>query len=238
MQDHDVETTQLHPGVDVHEPKGTTRAVVVVLHGGKADSYEPSEPSHLSSRRMDPFVHALHKQGRKHGVAVWKVRYRVRGWNGSDRSPARDAQWVLDEVRRRCGDLPVVLVGHSMGGRAAVRVLGDPAVVGAVLLCPWLPQEPVEGARGKRVLVAHGIIDRWTSPRETRAWADAARPLAAGLTYVRVRATGHFMLRRSRLWTDLAVGAALSWLGADPSVGRVATNVLHEAAAGTPTLTV
>jgi hypothetical protein len=125
-----------------------------------------------------------------------------------------------------------------MGGRAAVHVLGDPSVIGAVLLCPWLPHEPFEGAAGKRVLVAHGFIDRWTSPRETREWAAAARPLARSLTYVRVRRTGHFMLRRAGLWTDLAVGPALTWLGAHPSVGRAATKVLAEAAAGTPLTTV
>ena len=58
----DVQTA--HPNVEVHEPKATTRAVVVVLHGGKADSYERSEPRHLSSRRLDPFVHALHRRCR------------------------------------------------------------------------------------------------------------------------------------------------------------------------------
>ena len=231
-------TTDLQPSVEVHEPDGTTTAVVLVLHGGKADSFERSEPSHLSSRRLNPFVRAVHRQGRAHGVAVWKVRYRVRGWNGRERSPAQDAQWALDEVRRRHGDVPVVLLGHSMGGRAAVHVLGDPSVVGLVALAPWLPHEPFEGAWGKRVVIAHGIVDRWTSPRETREWARAARPLAASLTYVRVRRTGHFMLRRAGLWTDLAVGFTLSWLGADPSVGRVAANVMREAAAGASELTV
>ena len=238
MTDLDAPRTHLHPGVDVHPARGRTRAVVLVLHGGKADSFEQSEPSHLSSRRLNPFVRAVHRQGRDHGVAVWKVRYRVRGWNGPQRSPAQDAQWALDEVRRRHGDVPVVLLGHSMGGRAAVHVLGDPAVIGMVALCPWLPHEPVEVAWGKRVVIAHGTVDRWTSPRETRDWATAARPLAASLTYVRVRRTGHFMLRRSALWTDLATGFALSWLGVDPSVGRAATNVLAEAAAGAPLLTV
>lgn len=231
-------TTDLRPSVEVHEATGTTRAVVLVLHGGKADSFDPSEAAHLSSRRINPFVRALHRQGRKHGVAVWKVRYRVRGWNGGERSPARDAQWALEEVRRRHGDLPVVLVGHSMGGRAAVHVLGDPSVIGLVALCPWLPHEPVRGAQGKKVVIAHGIVDRWTSPRETFAWAEQARPLAASLLYVRVRRTGHFMLRRAGLWTDLAVGFTLSWLDLDPSVGRVGSNVLSEAAAGATTLTV
>jgi len=233
-----VTKTALHPGVEVHEAHGPTTGVVVVLHGGKADSYERSEPQHLSSRRVNPLVRALHRQGRKHGVAVWKVRYRVRGWNGRDRSPAQDAAWALEEVRRRHGDVPVVLVGHSMGGRAAVHVLGDASVIGAVLLCPWLPHEPVDGARDRRLLVAHGFVDRWTSPRETREWATAARPLARSLTYVRVRRTGHFMLRRAGLWSDLAVGPALTWLGLDPSVGRAAAKVLAEAAQGTPLLTV
>ena len=231
-------TTDLQPSVEVHEPDGTTTAVVLVLHGGKADSFEQSEPTHLSSRRLNPFVRAVHRQGRAHGVAVWKVRYRVRGWNGRERSPAQDAQWALDEVRRRHGDIPVVLLGHSMGGRAAVHVLGDPSVIGLVALAPWLPHEPFDGAWGKKVVIAHGVIDRWTSPRETREWAAAARPLAASLTYVRVRRTGHFMLRRAGLWTDLAVGFTLSWLGLDPSVGRVAANVMRQAAAGATDLTV
>jgi dienelactone hydrolase len=230
--------TALRPGIEVLPAKGTTRAVVLVLHGGKADSYEPSEEVHLSRRRVNPFARAVHREGAAAGVAVWKVRYRVRGWNGRDRSPAQDAQWALEEVRRRHGEVPVVLLGHSMGGRAAVHVLGDPSVIGMVALCPWLPHEPLEGARGKRVVIAHAVVDRWTSPRETLAWATAARPLASSLLYVGVRRTGHFMLRRSGLWTDLAVGFALTWLGLDPSVGRATTKVLSEAAAGATTLTV
>ena len=229
---------QVQPDVGVLPAQGETRAVVLVLHGGKADSYERSQPKHLSRRRLGPFARAVHGQSAAHGIAVWTVHYRYRGWNGSDRSPARDAAWALDEVRRRHGDVPVVLLGHSMGGRAAVHVLGDPSVTGAVLLCPWLPNEPVRGAAGKRVLIAHAITDRWTSPAETWEWAEAARRVGAAVTYVRVRATGHFMLRRAGLWTDLAVGPTLDLLGVDPSVGRAATNVLTEAAQGATTLTV
>lgn len=235
---HDTTRTVLHPGVEVHPARGETTAVVLVLHGGKADSYEMSEPNHLSSRRINPFVRALHRKGAAHGVAVWKVRYRVRGWNAPEKSPAQDAAWALEEVRRRHGPVPVVLLGHSMGGRAAVHVLGDPSVVGMVALCPWLPHEPVAGARGKRVAIAHATVDHWTSPRETRTWAAEAASLADALIYVSVDHTGHFMLRRARLWTDLATGFALTWLGIDPSVGRTATNVLVSAAAGATTLEV
>lgn len=229
---------ELEPGVEVLPAEGTTRAVVLVLHGGKADSFEASEASHLSRRRLEPFAKALHRQGAASGVSVWQLRYRYRGWNGAHRNAAHDAQWALDEVRRRHGEVPVVLLGHSMGGRAAVHVLGDRSVVGMVALCPWLPNEPFQGAAGKKVAVVHAVGDRWTSARESRAWATAAAQLAASMLYVQVRHSGHFMLRRSGLWTDLATGLTLGLLGVHPSVGRAATNVLSEASGGATALSV
>ena len=235
MTELDVPRTDRQPGVTVLPAQGETCAVVLVLHGGKANSYDPSDRTHLSSVRMKPFATELHREGAERGVAVWRLRYRVRGWNAPERSPALDAQWALEEIRRRHGDVPVILLGHSMGGRAAVHVLGDPSVTAMVALCPWLPDEPVAGARGKRILLAHAKVDRWTSTQETFRWAEQARPLAQSLTYVSVSGTGHFMLRRWRLWRDLATGFALGAVEhtrVDPSVGRIAANVLSEAAAG------
>jgi dienelactone hydrolase len=224
-----LERTAAAPGVFVHEAKGTTRAVVVMLHGGRAESLELSEPKHLSSRRMLPFAWSLRRRGAAHGVAVWRVRYRVRGWNGEERSPVADARWALDRVREQHGDVPVVLFGHSMGGRTAVNVLDDPQVKAALLLAPWLPHEPIEGARDKSVLVVHGAVDKWTSPRQSREWAEKARPLARVVTYIQLKRTGHFMLRRARLWTDLAVGFSLTELGVDVRVGRRAQRLLEQA---------
>lgn len=238
MREMEAAPAGLRAGVQVLPAKGTVRGIVLVLHGGKANSLEASAPGDLSRRRLNPIAKAVHRQSAAHGVAVWKVQYRLRGWNHPAKDPAQDAHWALEEIRRQHGDVPVVLLGHSMGGRAAVQVLGDPSVIGMVALCPWLPHEPVVGARGKKVVIAHAIVDRWTSPRETDEWAAAARKLASTLLYVRVRRTGHFMLRRSGLWSDLASGFSVTWLGGHPSVGRVATNVLKEAAAGATTLTV
>ena len=238
MTDADVRVTPEAAGVHIRPAEGTTRAVALLLHGGKEASYDRSDPMHFSARRMRPFARALHRQGARHGLAVWTVAYRVRGWNAPERSPVRDARWALQEVRTRHGDVPVVLVGHSMGGRAAVHVLGEPNVVAMIGLAPWLPDEPVDGAEDRDVLIAHGIIDRWTSPRASQAWAEQARPHARSLTYVRVRRSGHFLLRRARLWTDLTVAFVLKKLGVEASVGRAASKVLVEAAAGATTLTV
>lgn len=198
----------MRPSVKVLAARGATRAVVVVLHGGMERSVEPSERTHAASLRMKPIARAV----RSPGTAVWRVRYRVRGWNAPERSPVADAHWALDEVRRRHGDVPVVLLGHSMGGRAAVHVLGDPSVVGMVALCPWLPSEPVAGARGKRVVVAHSLDDATTSPAESLAWATAAAQLATSVSYVAVRASDHAMVKRFRVWHRLAAASVLDVL--------------------------
>lgn len=211
---------------------------MLLLHGGQERSYRADGPRTLSSARMRPFARAIHGEGADHGVAVWSVSYRVRGWNDEDMSPVHDARWALEEVRRRHGAVPVVLVGHSMGGRTAVRVLDDASVVGMVGLAPWLPDEPAGLARDRRVLLAHGAADRVTDPDRTLAWAEAARPAARSVTYVRLRASGHLLLRRAGLWTDLAVGFSLASLGIEPAVGRVASRVLAAVAAGAGTLTV
>jgi len=187
---------------------------------------------------MGPFAKVIHRQAGEHGVAVWSVLHRFRGWNDADMSPVHDARWALEQVRQQHGDVPVVLLGHSMGGRTAVRVLDDPSVVAMVGLAPWLPDEPVEVASDRTVAIVHGTSDHTTSPRQTRRWADQARPLARSVVYVRMRHAGHFLLRRVGLWTDLATGFTLTFLGLEPRIGTAATKVLSAAHGGEDTLTV
>jgi dienelactone hydrolase len=218
---------ELRPGLRVRAARGGTRAVVLLLHGGKENSFEPSEPLHLSRRRMTPFARALHRAGRGHGVAVWSLAYRVRGWNGDEMSPVPDARWALDQVRSAHGEVPVVLVGHSMGGRVAAAVLDDPSVVAMVGMAPWLPtDEPVRARARHHVLLAHGSRDTTTSPAKTLAWAERARQAGATVTFAQVAGGGHALIRRARLWTDLAVGFALRELGVLLPVGRTAETVL------------
>ena len=200
--------------VDVRAAQGRTRAVVLVLPGGRADSLEPTPRRHLAGARMLPFAAALHRRGAGHGVEVATLRYRVRGWNGALMSPVADAEQSLDDIRRRHGPVPVVLVGHSMGGRVAMRVGGDASVVAAVGLAPWLPDgEPVAQLAGRRVLLAHGNLDRVTSPRATRRFAEAAAAHGVAVDFVLVRGETHALLLRAPTWQRLVNGFVLDVLG-------------------------
>ena len=125
-------------------------------------------------------------------------------------SPVADARWALDEVRRRHGDVPVVLAGHSMGGRTALRVADDDSVRGVVALAPWLfDSEPVEQLAGRRVLIVHGTRDGVTSPRASRRYADRARAITDNIEYVAIRGETHAMLLRSRTWNRLTTNFVL-----------------------------
>ncbi|WP_245879266.1 alpha/beta fold hydrolase, partial [Streptomyces reticuliscabiei] len=94
-------------------------AAVVVLHGGQADSDRRARPWQLAALRMDPFVRAVTAALPGQDVLVAQVRYRLRGWNGSRADPVRDTHRALDELAELAGPVPIVLLGHSMGGRAA-----------------------------------------------------------------------------------------------------------------------
>lgn len=214
--------SDLWPEVAAQESRGVTRAVALVLPGGKARSEGPMSPRQLTAVRMRPFAAALHRAGRDGGLAVWSLRYRFRGWNGPAMSPVADARWALDEVRRRHGEVPVVLVGHSMGGRTAIRVAGDPLVRGVVALAPWVENgDPVAQLAGRSLLVVHGDRDTVTSPEASRALAAAAAVVTAPVARVRVRGDVHPMLLRWRTWHRLSTGWGLATVGLRPMPAKL-----------------
>jgi alpha-beta hydrolase superfamily lysophospholipase len=188
-------------------PSGPTRGVALVLHGGKSHSFEPVQATHLSPARMVPFARHLHAAGRKHGLAVWILRNSVRGWNGEDMTPLKDARWALAKVRAEHPGVPIYLLGHSMGGLTAICAADEPNVDAVVALAPWLDDAtPASAVAGRKVLIVHGNEDRWTSPSASLRFARRAAPGAAELRYVSLRGAGHFMLRRVGLWHRLATG--------------------------------
>ena len=140
------------------------------------------------------------------------MSYRVRGWNGGD-GPVEDARWALEQVRRELGDLPVVLLGHSMGARTAIHVADDERVVGVVGLAPWWPaDEPVEALRGKHLVGAHGRRDRITSYSQSERFVERAATVTASAEHVDMGPLGHYLLRRAGAWNEVARSAVLAML--------------------------
>jgi predicted esterase len=199
---------------DVEDP----RALILMLHGGKADGHAPVDDRSASWRRSRWMMTHITGRANRAGVGVWLLRYGVRGWNAraaSGPTPVPDARWALDEVRRELGDLPVVLLGHSMGARTAVAVADDPNVTGVVALAPWLPaDEPNAVLRGKHLAAAHGRADKITSARATREFVRRAEAVAASTEFRDMGRVGHYMFRRIPAWNDFAVSRSLAQVDA------------------------
>jgi dienelactone hydrolase len=230
------------PVLRVQAPNGPVTAIALVLHGGQSVSAAPVPRWAPAALRMIPFAVALRSRGRAHGLVVARLRYRQRGWNGAAQSPAGDAAWALDQLSRRYPDVPIGLIGHSMGGRAAFYVAGHPDVESVVGLAPWIePTDAVEPLRGRRLLIIHGDQDRNTSPIQSARFAERARAEARQATYLQIQGEQHAMLRRAPLWHDLAVGftvGALLDLDAEGTTNPVVTNAVRKALSGEHTLVV
>lgn len=185
-------------------PRTGVTGAVLVAHGGQSVSTRPASPAQLAVLRMIPVARVIRQALRGTGVVVCRPRYRLRGWNDEQASPVPDLRAALDQIMAQFGDIPVVLVGHSMGARAAMRVAGHPAVTAVAGLAPWLPPgEPVAQLAGRRILLAHGTSDRITRPADTWLYAEQAR-LVTDVTVLEVRGGDHAMLRRAQLWHRIA----------------------------------
>jgi pimeloyl-ACP methyl ester carboxylesterase len=190
------------PYVELPERSTPPRAAVLVLHGGKADSRAPVEAGQLAVRRMQPFVRDLTALG--DDLAVAQLRYRLRGWNGTGEDALADVAFALEQVDTRYGAVPVVLVGHSMGGRAALRSAGHATVRGVVALAPWLPGvEPVEQLAGRDLVVLHGTRDMTTSPRASARFVEQAEPVSRRAVCLHVPWSGPGMVLRASTWQRL-----------------------------------
>ena len=203
--------------LEARPAKGDTRGVAVFCHGGAVTKLEPPRERALSLVRMRAIEQYVHDTCADRGIATYLVRYRLAGWNGAAADAYTDVHWSLDQVRAEHGhDVPVVLVGHSMGGRAALRAGGEPHVRSVCALAPWTPPgEPVAHLRDQTVAILHGRGDRWVpaslsadfAVRAQRAGARVARFTVAG---------GHSMLRRAPLWHTFVRDVVLAGTGLEP----------------------
>ena len=203
------------PTVSRIDGRGPARGAVLVLHGGTPRSVAPVSTTNLSWRRAGALQRALASSLRKEGVDVWLLRYGQRGWNDlSAPAPVADARWALDEIRSHA-DVPIAIVGHSMGARTGARVADDHSVRGLVGLAPWFPPgEPVGALRGKDLVVAHGRSDRITSYAASQDFVRRARAVTRHAEFHDMGPVGHYLLKNVGAWNDLAVAGAREILAA------------------------
>ncbi len=218
------------PYLEAVEPEHTApSAVVLVLHGGRSQSRDSGARKRLTYRRMVPFATMLARHGE--GTAVFILRYRYRGWNAPAKDPLRDAQWALDELGVRYPGIPVVLLGHSMGGRAALAAAGARNVVAVCALAPWLDNsDPVAQLAGRTVLIAHGDRERWTDPRASFDYAVRAKERGVRICRFDVHGAGHYMISRAGEWQSLVRRFVLGELGIEPADPDI-TNALAQTTA-------
>ncbi|MEU5774518.1 alpha/beta fold hydrolase [Streptomyces venezuelae] len=199
------------------------RAAVLLLHGGREHGTSTPPALNLPGLRMRPFARALRKAFGARGVAVGQVRYRCRGWNGDREDAARDASRALADLAPRIGDAPVVLVGHSMGARAALHAAGHASVLAVVGLAPWCPPgDPVTHLRDRGVVLLHGDRDGTTDPAESADYAARASAAGAAAALVTMDGGDHAMLRHAPAWHALTTATVGALLGLGPVPGEVA----------------
>jgi len=181
--------------VAVREPAHAD-GVVLVLHGGASRGERVMvSPTQLSVIRMIPTARAVARAGRGR-LAVYRLLNSYRGWD-SEHTPVTDTDWAIERVRERYADAPVGLVGHSLGGRAALVAGDNPAVGSVVGLNPWLYRDDAADLAGRRVLFVHGARDRVASPSRAEA---VARRLSGGteVGFIAIPDGKHAMLRHGR----------------------------------------
>jgi pimeloyl-ACP methyl ester carboxylesterase len=210
------------PRLDAHPADGRTAAVALFCHGGTVASIQPPRERALSLIRMRAVEQFVSTAAPGRGLTTYLLRYRVAGWNGTAADAYADVRWGLQRIRTEHGDVPIVLVGHSMGGRAALRAGGEPQVGTVCALAPWTPPgEPVAHLRDRTVAILHGRGDRWVPAAQSAEFAVRAQEAGAHVARFTV-AGGHSMLRRAQVWHTFVRDVVLAGAGLAPMRADVA----------------
>ncbi|WP_132991920.1 alpha/beta hydrolase [Gordonia zhaorongruii] len=178
---------------------------VLVLPGGTDFSYRPFSPFQPSALRMYPFTASIAARFGPR-VRVHQTGYRVRGWNGGQASPMPYARHALTRLTRDHPDIPVAIVGHSMGGRIAALLGADERVTDILALAPWWQFADWRRIHDDaRVLAVHGDADRVTRSRRTEKGIRELVERGVDATYIRVPGGAHPMLDHLGLWHSTAL---------------------------------
>jgi alpha-beta hydrolase superfamily lysophospholipase len=209
--------------IDVTVPADPA-GVVLVLHGGASRGRAMAvSPAQLSVLRMIPIASRIARaaEGR---LAVLRLLNSQRGWN-TGHTPLQDVEWALTEVAQRLGaELPMCLVGHSLGGRAALLAAAQPQVRGVVALAPWVEAtDDAAGVHDTPIVIVHGDADQIASPERSE---QVARKLAhtTPVSYVSVKGGTHAMLGRRDAFDGLAA-RCVAWMLLDRVEGEIVQRI-------------
>ncbi len=205
----------------------TTRApqnpegLVLLLHGGGARRDRTAvSPTQLSVLRMVPIAHRIARAGRGR-LTVVRLLNSARGWD-TRHTPVHDVAWALEQLREQHGaDLPIGLVGHSLGGRAALMSAGHDGVRSVVALNPWIDARDRVDLDGRPALVVHGTEDRVADPGRAAALTRSLA-LSGPVGFLRVSGGRHSMLRHRGVFEQAAADFARATLLGDQVTGPVA----------------
>ncbi|MEJ7832029.1 MAG: alpha/beta fold hydrolase [Nocardioides sp.] len=215
-------TPRLIETLTPQQPEG----VVLVLHGGANREGNPMvSPTQLSVIRMIPVARRLARAGRGR-LAVFRLLNSHRGWD-THTTPVDDVAWALRQLVERYAGVPVGLVGHSLGGRAALLAGGRHGVRSVVALNPWVYPTDTADLSGRRVLIVHGTADRIAQASRSEA---VARRLGAftEVGYISIEGGKHAMLSHGADFEKAAAAfTTAALLGLDsaatesPAVARI-----------------
>lgn len=165
-----------------HGPSGAVRGVVVLLHGGSGDATGVRDVGSWNPayKRMSYLHWCIRNEMKSHGLALWVLRFRHFNWATDPGAPGatqvEDVRSAIGLAESLHGDVPVVLVGHSMGARVAVRASDSESVAGVVGLAPWWPaDEPTTPIMGRQLAAAINPKDPVAKREEVELFAERAR---------------------------------------------------------------
>ncbi|GAB49951.1 dienelactone hydrolase family protein [Mobilicoccus pelagius] len=179
-------------------------AVVVTLHGGPERGFRRTAAWNAAYLRLLPFGRRIRELSGDR-IAIVHVRHTQTGWNGGEQTTLGQARILLADLARREPELPVGLLGHSLGGRTALAAAGHSQVTSVAALAPWVtPHDAVDHLVGRDVLVVQGNRDLICPKHKTDAFVDRLRDAGGDVDYEILAGCGHGMYRRASQWHDLA----------------------------------